>query len=132
MIVARLEPGEDVLETIEKVAVSQGIRTASLTGIGALSKARLAFFDRDSRTYRELSIDKDVEIISCVGNVCINEGKPMAHLHMSVSDESGSCHGGHVRKGCQVSLTMEVFFIEAAEEITKEKDSATGLNLMNI
>jgi predicted DNA-binding protein with PD1-like motif len=132
MIVARLEPGDDVLDTIEKVAASHGIRTASLSAIGALSKAKLAFFDRASRTYKEMSLDKDLEIVSCVGNVCINEGKAMAHMHMSVADESGSCYGGHVRKGCQVSVTMEVFLIEAAEEITREKDSATGLSLMTI
>jgi hypothetical protein len=132
VIVARLEPGEDVLETIEKVAANHGIRTASLTGIGALSKAKLAFFDRSSRSYREVSIDKDLEIVSCIGNVCMNEGKPMVHAHMSVADESGNCYGGHLRAGCQVSVTMELFLVEVAEEITREKDSATGLNLMNV
>ncbi len=132
MLIARLEPGEDVLETVEKVAASHGIRTASLSAVGALSKARLAFFDRATRTYKEMSIDKDLEIVSCIGNVCMNEGKPMVHLHMSVADDSGNCYGGHVRKGCQISITMELFLIEAAEDVTKEKDSATGLNLMNI
>lgn len=132
VVIARLEPGEDVLETIEKVAASHGIRTASMSAIGALSKAKLAFFDRRSRTYKEMSIDKDLEVVSCIGNVSTNEGKPMAHAHMCVADDSGNCYGGHLRKGCQVSVTMELVLMEVGEEVTREKDSASGLNLMNI
>lgn len=132
VVVARAESGEDILEAIEKAAVDNGIRTGQFSAIGALSKATLGFFNRETASYQETTIDNDLEIVSCTGSVSTFEGGTTVHAHIAVADAHGVCYGGHVRKGCKVSVTFEIIFIEMEREIRRKRDRATGLNLMDI
>ena len=132
VIFARMEPGEDVLETIETVAAEYGIKSGQVSLIGAISGATLGYFHIKANEYRDFIIDEDVEVVSCIGNISTLNGKSMVHAHMIVADETGKCYGGHLMPGCRVSVTIELVIIEAAEELTRARDERTGLNLLRI
>lgn len=132
VVVARAEPGEDILEAIERAAADNGIRTGQFSAIGALAKATLGFFNRETASYQETTIVNDLEIVSCSGSITTFEGSLIVHAHIVVADAHGLCYGGHVRKGCEVSVTLEISIIEMEREIRRKKDKATGLNLMDI
>jgi len=90
--VTRMIPGEDILNAIQEIASDNKISAGQLSMIGAISKATLGYFDRQSKQYRSFSIDEDLEVVSCIGNIAIAEnGDYIVHAHMIVSDEKGKC-----------------------------------------
>jgi predicted DNA-binding protein with PD1-like motif len=132
VIFSRMEPEEDVLETIETVAAEYGVKSGQVSLIGAISGAKLGYFHLDANEYRDFTIEDDVEVVSCIGNISTLNGKAMVHAHMIVADETGRCYGGHLMRGCKVSVTIELVIIETAAELTRARDEKTGLNLLNI
>ena len=132
-IIARMEPGEDILATIESVADSYNIRSGQLTLIGAVSKANLAYFDRTSQEYKSFSIDEDLEVVSGMGNISrLHDGSVVVHAHVIVADENGKCYGGHLNRGCEVSVTIELVIHEMEADIRRARDDLTGLNLLDL
>ncbi|MFQ5832108.1 MAG: PPC domain-containing DNA-binding protein [Candidatus Thorarchaeota archaeon] len=132
-IISRMEPGEDILNTIETVAANHGIKSGQLSLIGAVSRAKLGYFDRASGEYKDFVVDRDLEVVSCVGNIShTRDGRLVVHAHIVVADENGKCYGGHLLAGCEVSVTIELVILEMESEIFRAKDELTGLNLMDI
>jgi predicted DNA-binding protein with PD1-like motif len=125
-------PGEDVLETIEAVATEYGVNSGHITLIGAVSGVKLGYFHLRANEYRDFTIDEDVEVVSCMGNISTLNGKPMVHAHIIVSDEKGKCYGGHLMRGCKVSVTIELVITETEIDLARARDETTGLNLLNI
>ena len=132
VIFSRMEPGEDVLETIEAVAAENNVKSGYVSMIGAISGAKLGYFHLKANEYRDFTVDEDVEVVSCMGNISMLNGKPMVHAHMIVSDEAGKCYGGHLMKGCKVSVTIELVITETAVDLSRARDERTGLNLLDI
>ena len=95
--------------------------------------ASLGFFDRESMEYKTFTVDKDLEVVSCMGNIAsTHEGGLIVHAHMVVADQEGRCYGGHLMPGCKVSVTMELIITELDENVKRARDEATGLNLLDI
>ncbi|MFW9805162.1 MAG: PPC domain-containing DNA-binding protein [Candidatus Thorarchaeota archaeon] len=132
VIFARMEPGEDVLGSIEEVAKTHKVKSGQLSLIGAVSKAHLGYFHREASEYRDFSVDKDVEVVSCIGDISMHDGNLVVHAHMIVADEDGKCWGGHLLSGCEVSVTIELVLIETEIALIRKRDDFTGLNLLHI
>ena len=132
-IMARLEPGEDILNIVESIVRDLGINGGHLTCIGAVSSATLGYFDRKAQVYRSFTIDEDLEVVSCMGNITrLGNGDPVVHAHMIVADDAGKCYGGHLMPGCEVSVTIEVVIDVFEGEVLRAKDELTGLNLLDL
>jgi predicted DNA-binding protein with PD1-like motif len=133
MIVARMEPGEDILATIGKIADSYKIQSGSLTLIGAVSRAHLGYFDRKSLEYKSFTLEEDLEVVSGMGNISrLRDNSVVVHTHIIVSDEKGKCYGGHLMPGCEVSVTIELVIHEMDANLRRAKDKLTGLNLLDL
>lgn len=132
VVFARMYPGEDVLGAIEAVANEHGVRSGQLSLIGAVSKAKLGYFHIEASEYRDFTVDEDVEVVSCIGDISTHEGNLVVHAHMIVADEAGKCYGGHLLTGCEVSVTIELVIIETEIELIRKRDDVTGLNLLHI
>jgi predicted DNA-binding protein with PD1-like motif len=128
-----MEPGEDILATIEAVADSYKINSGQLTLIGAVSKANLGYFDRSTLEYKSFSLEEDLEVVSGMGNISrLHDGSIVVHAHVIVSDEKGKCYGGHLNRGCEVSVTIELVILETEADIRRARDDLTGLNLLDL
>jgi predicted DNA-binding protein with PD1-like motif len=133
VIISRMNPGDDILKTIERVAIEHNVRSGQITLIGAVSRAKLGYFDRESGKYKEFSVDRDLEVVSGMGNISrLEDDSVVVHAHLVVSDEEGRCWGGHLMGGCEVSVTIELVIIETALNLRRARDEATGLNLLDI
>jgi predicted DNA-binding protein with PD1-like motif len=127
-----MDPGEDVLGSIEVVAKKYDVKSGQLSLIGAVSKAKLGYFHRGAAEYRDFTVNEDVEVVSCIGDISTHEGNLVVHAHMIVADEVGKCWGGHLMAGCEVSVTIELVIIETEIELIRRRDDMTGLNLLHI
>ena len=131
VIVVRLEPGEDILKSIEKIVAENKLLSGHLSLIGAVSKVHLGYFDREEMAYKDFTIDEDLEVVSCVGNISrLNEGY-VVHAHVVASDATGKCYAGHLMEGCTVSVTIEIVITEFTE-MHRARDDKTGLNLLDL
>lgn len=131
VLVVKLEPGEDILTSIEQVAKEHSISSGYISLIGAVSRIHLGYFDREARVYRDFRIEEDLEIVSCMGNISKHKDDYIIHAHVVAADDQGQCYGGHLMQDCTVSVTIEIVITEIPM-ITRSLDKATGLNLLNL
>ena len=66
-VVARLRHGGDLLEEIAAVADAHDMQAAELRAIGALTTARLAFYDQSAHEYGEFAVEEPVELVGLLG-----------------------------------------------------------------
>lgn len=125
----RLDKGEEVHSCLSEFCEKDGIGFASVSGIGAASKARLAVFDTKTKKYVERDLEGDLEIVSLSGNVTMAGGKPKPHLHACIADHSLKALGGHLFSA-EISVTCEIFLVVPGGKVEREKDEATGLMLI--
>lgn len=127
---ARLFENEDLLETVTQVARKVRIHAGFFMLIGTLKSAKLGFF-REGK-YETIEMRQPLEIVSCLGNISMKEGKVFAHAHLAVSDEKGRAFGGHVMPGCIIGATGELVLVETAGiGLLRKFDEKTKLSLLS-
>lgn len=106
ILVVSLSPGEDVLESIEKIIHKEKIVNASvLSGFGTLDRVHLHWVTTTDfpPTEHFEKFDGPFELLSITGIIANSE----AHLHAVVSDLKGA-YGGHLEKGNRVLYLCEI------------------------
>lgn len=104
----RLEPGEDVLDTLQAFVAANNLPAAAIvTVVGSLTHAMIRYAARPVGALREGLF----EIVSMIGTVEATGG----HVHISCSDENGDMFGGHMLSGCLVRTTCEIVLMELTD-----------------
>jgi predicted DNA-binding protein with PD1-like motif len=125
----RLETGNDLVDEIERFCVEHGVVAAQVTVIGALRRARYAYYEQGDKRYRELESDTHHEIVGFTGNISLRDDRPFLHAHATFADAEGACVGGHLLPGCEV-FAAEVMIREISGiSLVRTHDEATGLAL---
>ncbi len=101
-----LHPGDSVRACLEQACLELGIQGASVNGIGGLCEVELGFWR--SPDYQRKKLDGNWEMLSLLGNISCYEGRPFAHLHVSLADEHLNVVGGHFFEA-RVTATAEIF-----------------------
>ncbi|HUK76668.1 MAG TPA: PPC domain-containing DNA-binding protein [Thermoleophilia bacterium] len=128
-IVARLSHGADLLDEIVTLAARHGIEAAALLGLGALQRARLAFYDQTGKQYSEFGLDLPLEITSLTGNISRRDDRPASHVHLTLADHAGQAFGGHAAPGCIVFACELVITELRGPALERAYDEVTGLPL---
>ena len=125
----RLATGSDLVEQIERFCLEREVTAAQVTVIGAVRRARYAYYEQDDRRYRELESDRHHEIVGFVGNVSLRDDKPFLHAHATFGDAEGATVGGHLLRGTEV-FAAEVMIRELGDvALIRIPDEETGLAL---
>ena len=127
--IGRLSKGADLLEEMTGRCMELGIRFSRIEAIGAVSRARLAYYDQKEREYCHFDINEPLEIASLIGNISLKDGQPMVHAHVTLADESGKTYGGHLAPGTIVFACEIVIQAFKEEPLKRGKDEETGLPL---
>lgn len=109
--ILRVDPGEDVLESIKRFLQEADIRQAVvLGGYGTLAAYHLHWVAHNRIPTENLFRrgEGGSEILSMNGLVV--DGEP--HIHVALSTPDGA-FGGHLEPGCIAYVLCEVFFAEA-------------------
>lgn len=131
VVVERFDPGEDILECLNKLVRRSKVTAGSFTALGAVEKANVGFFIGDGK-YITISIEGPLEIVCCVGNISLKGDAPFIHAHISLADNRGRTYGGHLMPGCTVGATCEVtLHAYDAINLVRKLDSKTGLYLLD-
>jgi len=125
-----LDKGDEAVASIEGFARDNRIAAAQITGIGALSEVLLGFFDWQTKDYRKIPVQEQVEVVALMGDVALGpDDKPALHAHIVVSYPDGSVKGGHLLEAL-VRPTLEIVLTESPTHLHKRRDNETGLALI--
>ncbi len=125
-----LEKGTDLHTGITRIVQSNNITLGRVTGIGAVERATLAYYDQKLMKYYDIELNEPMEIVSLYGNISLKDGKPFVHVHVVLSDEKGSGKGGHLIPGGTPVFACEVAIEEfEGPPLERRSDETTGLTL---
>ncbi|NQZ55076.1 MAG: DNA-binding protein [Candidatus Nitrosopelagicus sp.] len=130
-IVFRLEIGEALMESAEKIAAAENVKLASISGIGACSKIEMGYLDLSIKEYVFKTFEGNMEILHATGNITLKDGEPFPHIHISVADDACKAFGGHLNEAT-ISATFEGVMQIIDHEIHREFNEDLGLALMNV
>ena len=132
MFVIVLDPGEEAFAALSGFARDNRIKAASLTAIGAFSRATLGWFDLRAKTYKPFEIKQPCEALSFVGDLAEDEeGGPSLHLHGVVGLSDGATRGGHLLRAT-VQPTLEVTLTETPARVHWRKQPGRGMALIRL
>ncbi len=124
------ETGDEVASGLRRFAEENELAASSFKAIGALSRAKVGWFNWESKQYEiAADIQEQVEVLSLIGDVALQYGKPQVHAHLIVGKKDGTAHGGHLMEA-HVRPTLEVVLTESSRALHKEFDRESGLALI--
>ncbi|HEY3920092.1 MAG TPA: PPC domain-containing DNA-binding protein [Stellaceae bacterium] len=126
-----LETGDEAVKVLTDFVRAEEIEAASITAIGAFRRAVLGYFDWQSKQYKKIPVEEQVEVLSLLGDVAVSEGAPTLHIHAVLGKSDGSVIGGHLLSS-EVRPTLEVIITQSPSYLRKAKDPETGLALLAI
>jgi uncharacterized protein len=122
---------ESVKEPLIRFAAENQVEAAEVTAIGAFNEVTLGYFDRQQKTYREIPVNEQVEVLSFVGNIVEKDGEPMLHAHVVIAKSDGTAHGGHFLRG-RVWPTLEMIISTMPVPLRRKYNDKTGLALIDL
>ncbi len=125
-----LETGEEVVSQLQRFAKENQLAASRFTAICAFSSATLAYFNWEQKEYEPIPINEQVEVLSLIGDVALQDGEPKVHVHVVVGKRDGSAHGGHLLHA-YVRPTLEIILTESPTYLRRTFDAESGLALIN-
>ena len=129
-IVLRLDPKDEITESIIKLAEKENISAAGVSGIGATDDFTVGVFDMKKGDYEKFFYNGNHEINVLTGNITEVNGKPYVHLHLSATGKGGKVVGGHLIKAI-ISLTAEIIVDIIPADITRKRNETLKINTLS-
>ena len=124
-----LKMGEDLFEGVLQCAYKMQLKSAMLSGLGALSNVTVAFYNLSTKQYHTKLFTGMYELISLNGNLSLLENKHFVHIHAALGTETYSVKGGHIMSAT-VGASAEIAITPLSNNIQRVHDPVTGLKLM--
>ena len=132
LFIGKLSYGADLLDEITALCREKDIRLGRLQALGAVQKARIGFYNQQTRKYQFLTFDQPMEISNLIGNVSIKDATPFVHAHITLTDDTGKAYGGHLATGTIVFACEFVLQSFDGPVFERQLDCETGLPLWNM
>lgn len=121
-----LNKGDELIKGLTDVLKENKITSGIVSGIGAVSQARIGFFNAQTKKYEEITLNDNLEIVSLNGNVSMKDGEIFAHMHVVFSGKDFKAFGGHLFDAVVYAFEFNVLPLEGAPYARKYDDD-TGL-----
>jgi len=125
------DTGDEVIAGLLDFARTHDLGGSHFTAIGAFSSLVVGYFDWGKKDYKKIPLDEQVEVLSLVGDITLDEGRPKVHAHVVVGKSDGTAHGGHLLEA-HVRPTLEVILVESPQHLRRQPDKASGLPLIRL
>lgn len=126
--VIRLEKGEELVESIKIISQKENINLGTITGIGAVNKAKIGLFEIETKEYHSKELTGDMEIVSLSGNISQMDKEVYIHLHIALADDTYRVYGGHLNSAI-ISATGEIIIDTIDGYVGRKLNQEVGLNL---
>ncbi len=123
----RVPEGEELLDFVNRFAKEKGIKTAIVKGIGSLRNPVVGYYSEEIKDYKRIELFGTFELLTLLGNVSIKDGRPFAHLHVTLGNANGDVFGGHLIRG--EVFVAELYVQELLGEPLVRKERGNNLSL---
>ena len=86
----------EIVNVLTTFCMDKGIKSGSISGIGAINELALRFFNPVTKAYVDKTFREQMEISNLTGNISSMAGKPYLHLHITVGRSDYSALAGHL------------------------------------
>jgi|SRR5271154_2357363 len=125
------DTGEEAMAGLVAFAEQESIGAGHFTAIGAFSRAVLGYFDWQTKQYARIPVDEQAEVVTLMGDIAVEKGKPKLHAHAALAKRGGVTVGGHFIEG-HVRPTLEVVLSRSPAYLERKFDEASGIALIRI
>ncbi|MEZ4520736.1 MAG: PPC domain-containing DNA-binding protein [Thermomicrobiales bacterium] len=125
------DTGDEFISGLTGFAEEHGLDASGFKAIGAFQHAKLGYFDIEKKDYKEIPVEGQVEVLSLVGDIALDDGHPKVHAHVVLGRSDGSTVGGHILEAT-VRPTLEVVLTESPAHLRRKSDPDTGLALIDL
>lgn len=125
-----LGSGDETMSALSWFAGENRLKASQFSAIGAFERAVVAYFEWDSKKYRNMAIDEQVEVLSMTGDITLEDRVPKVHAHVVLGKADATAHGGHLVEG-RVRPTLEVLITELPRHLYRHHDPESGLALID-
>lgn len=128
-IFAKLEKGEDVLESLSSIAEEQKVKNGEvLWAVGMIKDLQVGYFN--GQEYEKETFSSNLEVVSLHGSIAEND--PRFHIHSSCAGRDHGVVGGHLFGG-KADPLLEVS-IRVFEKIRAERkiNPSSGLKEISL
>lgn len=130
-ILVRLDPDEEVIASLLRVAQREQVDLGMVQGIGALKKVTMGAYHVDTQAFHGHTFEGVYEMLSLSGTIDTMQGEPYQHLHIVVGDDEAKSWGGHLKEAV-VSATAEIIITKLPGNLDRVQDPKTGLNIWQL
>jgi predicted DNA-binding protein with PD1-like motif len=121
--------GSDLLKELGDFVRARGINLAWFSGLGAVSRATLRYYDQPKQEWLDMELDQRLEVAGMLGNVSLLNGEPIVHAHLTLADDKGRCYGGHLGPNTIV-FNLEILLTTlSGPPVSRKMDPQTGLTV---
>ena len=126
------DAGDELLGSLNEFAQSHKLSASSFKAIGALSSAKLGWYNPKTKAY-DVAVDltEQLELLSLTGDIGTMNGKSVIHSHAVIGRHDGSTVGGHLLSAI-IHPTCELFLVEYAVDLVKAHSDRFNLNLFKL
>lgn len=128
--VLRLDPGDEVMDCLTRLAREENIALADVAGLGAARDVTVGLFSVTEKKFYGKHCEGEYEVSSLVGNITRKDGEPYLHVHITFGNPArGEVYAGHLTS-CVISATAEIFIRVWKGGMGRRFDEKIGLNLL--
>lgn len=126
----RVERGEELVEKVQEYCRANNITAGWVNGLGACDHAVISYYDLEKKEYIKHELEEEFELLSLIGNISVVDDKPFMHAHVTLGNRDKTVIGGHLHM-MRISGTGEILITKFDAELTRSKDTTTGLSLLD-
>jgi len=125
----RIEPNEELFESLITFATKNKIKSGFFYGLGACKESEIGRYNENKKEYDWFKFKKQFEISSLIGNLTLKEGHPYFHIHASLGDKNLKTISGHLKR-LIIFPTCEIMFFAFNSKIERKYNPLTNLFLI--
>lgn len=99
---------DEIISGLTEFAQKYKVTAAHFKGLGDAMHAKVGWYEQSNKMFKVIALNEPAEITSLIGNITLNNGKPVVHAHINLADSNGMVHGGHLLEAF-IFPTLEVF-----------------------
>jgi predicted DNA-binding protein with PD1-like motif len=85
------ETGEEIASVLQQFSKNQELAGSSFKAIGALSYAKLGWFNWETKTYDPACVLREqLDLLSLIGDIALRDGEPQVLAHVVVGRSDGT------------------------------------------
>lgn len=123
--VVALDAGEEVVASLMAFAKAHDLGTSHISAVGAFSEVLLGFWDVERNHYRRIPVKEQVEVLSLMGDILVDDDEPSVNANVVVGNRDGHAFGGHLVEG-YVRPGLEVIIVESSSHLHRIIDPKSG------